>query len=40
MAANALMRRHRSWWVSTHLLRELSQHVGRLELTRDVLRQA
>lgn len=27
-------------WVLTHLVRELAQHLGQLELTRDVLRQA
>lgn len=26
-------------WVLTHLVRELSQHLGQLELTRDVLRR-
>ncbi|WP_286131271.1 DinB family protein [Microbispora sp. NRRL B-24597] len=27
-------------WVLTHVVRELAQHLGQLELTRDVLRQA
>nr|WP_254925666.1 MULTISPECIES: DinB family protein [unclassified Rhodococcus (in: high G+C Gram-positive bacteria)] len=27
-------------WVLTHLVRELAQHLGQLELTRDILRQA
>jgi hypothetical protein len=27
-------------WVLAHLVRELAQHLGQLELTRDVLRQA
>lgn len=27
-------------WVLTHLVRELAQHLGQLELTRDVLRRA
>lgn len=26
-------------WVLTHLVRELAQHLGQLELTRDILRQ-
>ena len=29
-----------SEWVLTHLVRELAQHLGQLELTRDILRQA
>ncbi len=27
-------------WVLTHLVRELAQHLGQLEITRDILRQA
>ncbi|QII03123.1 DUF664 domain-containing protein [Rhodococcoides fascians A21d2] len=26
-------------WVLTHLVRELAQHLGQLEITRDILRQ-